>query len=282
MANSVTIPPADQQANPTPGDRPGLRFTPRLIQGVVYHHAQTADGGDLFLTSFGLPYAPQLEPDNWLASHWFEAHRRRLRGTSAIYRTQTKPVGGRSLDLVVRFNRVGQDLPVDTVTRDCYTHARFNSPFEEITQVMALRAAAFGPHRRRIWTKRPLAIYSPPTRLELWQTGRSESEIAAKQARHPEIQLEILRPYILVYGWIKGIDVQDAADQSGIPGAARDSFRAEAMAEVELELKEAGFRVLDMKPAHIIVRFDAAGRLRRRKDGRLVYALIDYELLEPE
>jgi len=282
MASSVTPTPANHQASPTSTSVPGLSFTRRLIQGVAYHHAQTADGGDLFLTSFGLPFAAQLQPDNWLAPQWFEAHRRRLRGTSAIYHTQTRPVGGRSLDLVVRFNRVGQDLPVDTVTRDCYTHARFNSPFEEITEVMDLRAARFGPHRRRVWTKRPLAIYSPPTRLELWQTGRSESEIAAKQARHPEVQLDILRPYILLYGWIKGVDAQDAADHSSVQGATREAFRAKAMAEVEFELKQAGFRVLDMKPAHIIVRFDAAGKLRRRKDGRLVYALVDYELLERE
>ena len=35
-----------------------------------------------------------------------------------------------------------------------------------------------------------------------------------------------------------------------------------------------------MKPAHVILRFDAAGQLKRRPDGRLLYALVDYELLE--
>ena len=52
------------------------------------------------------------------------------------------------------------------------------------------------------------------------------------------------------------------------------------MAEVERELGQAGFCVLDMKPAHIVIRFTKDGQLRRRKNGRLVYALIDYELLE--
>lgn len=257
-------------------------LTHRRIQGVDYYHAQLEDGGDLFLTRFGLPFQALLHPDNWLSTPWFEAHRRRLRGTSTIYRTQSQTVEGRALELVVRFNRMGEDLPVDTVTRDCYTHAEFNSPFEEIAEVMALRAARLGPDRLIISTKRPLAIYSPPTRLQLWQTGRIESRISAKQARLHDYTLDILRPYILVYGWIKGIDVQDAADEFGIGVSSREKFLAQTMAEVEQELSQVGFRVLDMKPAHIIVRFTPGGQLLRRKNGRLVYALIDYELLERE
>ena len=86
-------------------------------------------------------------------------------------------------------------------------------------------------------------------------------------------------PYILVYGWINGVDVQDAADKFALGGVSREVFLKETMAEVEAELQEAGFRVLDMKPAHIIVRLQE-GRPLRRRDGRLIYALIDYELLE--
>ncbi len=264
-----------------PGGRADGPFVRRVIQGVEYHQTRTAEGGDLFLTRFGLPFAAHLQPDNWLPAPWFDAHRRRLRGTSAIYLTQTKPVAGRGLNIVVRFNRVGEDLPVDTATHTRYTHAAFNSPFEEVAMLTALRGARVGPERRRIPTKRPLAIYSPPTRLQLWQTGRSESQIAAKQARLPEIRLDILRAYILVYGWVKGVDAQEAADHFGVGGATREALLAGALAEVEQDLRSAGFCVLDMKPAHIIVRFTPDGRLVRRRDGRLVYALIDYELLEP-
>jgi len=57
-----------------------LSFTRRFIQGVEYFHAQTSDGGDLFLTPFGQPYAAHLRPDNWLDAPWFDSHRRRLRG----------------------------------------------------------------------------------------------------------------------------------------------------------------------------------------------------------
>ncbi|MCP5522568.1 MAG: hypothetical protein H7A46_13585 [Verrucomicrobiales bacterium] len=258
----------------------GLDLGRRLIQGVDYHLRQTRDGGDLFLTRFGLPFAGQLHPENWLDSPWFETHRRRLRGTSAIYRTQTKPVEGRALDLVVRFSRVGEDVPVDTVTRGQQPDAEFNSPFEEVAALMALRAARFGPGRRRIPTKRPLAIYAPPTRMQLWQTGRSESRMAAKQARLPEIALDIRRTYVLVYAWIRGMDAEDAVEHIALPREGHEKFHGEIVAEVEADLAQAGFRMLDLKPAHILVRFNPDGGLVRHRDGRLVYALIDYELLE--
>lgn len=257
------------------------KYAKRSIQGVEYHHARLSNGGDLFLTGFGLPFATELQPENWLVSPWFEANRFRLRGTSAIYRVQSRPVQGRSLDLIVRFSRVGQDIPADTMTRDHFTHVSFNSPFEEFATVMALRAARVGPRRRRIPTKRPLAIYSPPTRLELWQSGRSETQMAVKQAQCRGIRLDIGRPYILLYGWIRGIDIQEAVDHYQVGGRWRDRFLVETVAEVERDLSEAGFHVMDMKPAHIIVRFTRSGELVRHKDGHLAYALIDYELLEP-
>jgi hypothetical protein len=40
-----------------------------------------------------------------------------------------------------------------------------------------------------------------------------------------------------------------------------------------------GFRVLDIKPGHIILRQRLDGRLLVRQ-GRLVYALVDFELLQ--
>jgi len=266
------------ETNKTPGIS---KFQQRSIQGVDYWHRKpAAAGGDLFLTRFGLPFAKHLDPANWLSEPWFSEHRRRLRGTSAIYYTQTKPVAGKSLEIVVRYNRVGQELPVDTLTRDLNTAAAFNTPFEEIAEVMRLRRERFGPKAWRVPTKRPLAIYSPPTRMQLWQTGRNESQIAAKLARNPEVELDILRTYILVYGWIKGIDLQDLVDDFCPRGGSRQQMLDGTMAEVEGELAQAGFRVLDMKPAHIVVRVGRDGRLKRRKNGRLVYALIDYELME--
>ncbi len=181
---------------------------------------------------------------------------------------------------MVRYNRVGEELPVDTLTLEKFIHAEFNSPFEEIAVLMQLRAARLGPQRRRIPTKKPLAIFEPPDLLQLWQSGRLESKIAMKLARYPQAMLDIRRQYILVYGWIRGLDAQQVADQLHLAGESRENFLRETTAFVADDLAEAGFRVLDMKPAHAILRFDEAGKLERRQDGKLLYALVDYELLE--
>ncbi len=255
-------------------------FQPREILGVKYFHRQTPDGGDLYLTEFGRPFARQLQPENWREPDWFVAHRQKLRGTSTIYRTLTKPVEGQSLEIVVRYNRVGEELPVDTLTLEKYINADFNSPFEEIAVLANLRAARRGTDRRRMPTKKPLAIFEPPDLLQLWQSGRLESKIAQKLARYPQATLDIRRQYILIYGWIKGHDAQQVADRWQLEGEPRLEFLRQTTAFVTDEMAEMGFRVLDMKPAHVILRFNPDGSLKRRQDGKLLYALVDYELLE--
>src|SRR5436190_3114302 len=149
------------------------------LLGLDYLRLRTANGGELYLTRFGAPFREQLAPENWYASDWFAARRTRLLGTSTIYRLPTKSVRGVSLDLVVRFSRVGEEVPIDAPTRNRNVDLEFNSPFEEFALVMELRAT-----RPRIFTKKPLAIFVPGEPLRLWQTGRLESKIAAKLARH--------------------------------------------------------------------------------------------------
>ena len=255
-------------------------FQPREILGVKYFHTQTPDGGDLYFTEFGLPFARQLLPQNWRDPEWFVAHRQKLRGTSTIYRTLTKPVDGKSLEIVVRYNRVGEELPVDTLTLEQFINADFNSPFEEIKVLMDLRASRRGTPRRRMPTKKPLAIFEPPDLLQLWQSGRLESKIAQKLARYPQAALDIRRQYILIYGWIEGYDAQQVADLWQLEGEPRMEFLKKTTAFVTDEMAEMGFRVLDMKPAHVILRLERDGTLKRRQDGKLLYALVDYELLE--
>jgi hypothetical protein len=191
-----------------------------------------------------------------------------------------KPVAGRSLDLVVRYSRMGERVPVDTDTLCRNVNSEFNSPFEEVSLVMELRTGQFGPPTLRIHTKKPLAIYVPAERLAIWQTGRSEDKFAARQARHPDFPLDIERQYIVIYGWIDGHDAEQTADLQGMTGGERSAFLAAITERAERELELKGFRVMDMKPAHVILRQRPSGRLLRRRDGRLAYAVVDYELLE--
>jgi len=250
------------------------------LLGVDYYRLKTDDGGDLYLTRFGLPFWKSLLPKNWYAREWFEANRKRLDGTSMVYKLPTRPVNDRALNLVVKWSRVGEVVPLDTLTVNKFIHAEFNSPFEEFSLLMELRRGEAGPAGIRIRTQRPLAIYVPSNRLQLWQTGRSEDKIRAKVTRHPGVEIDILRQYVVLFGWIKGLDAVQTAEKFGFEGRAQAEFLARVTSLVTHELWQKGYRVVDMKPAHIILRPQPDRFLLRDHNDQFAYALVDYELLE--
>ncbi|MCU0772331.1 MAG: hypothetical protein MUE94_11275 [Verrucomicrobia bacterium] len=247
--------------------------------GVDYSHLKTPDGGDLYLTQFGRVFWRYLQPENWYARDWFTAHRQRLHGTSTVYRVPTRPVAGRSINLVVKFSRVGEEIPMDTFTINKFVNAEFNSPFEEFSFLMELREGRMGPQSIQIKTQHPLAIYVPSRRLQLWQTGRSEAKIKAKITKHSGVEIDILRQYVVVFGWIKGLDAAQTADHLGLKGEARSRFLAQTNSLVVHELAQKGYQVADMKPEHVILRPQPDGSLLRDRNGQFVYGLVDYELL---
>jgi hypothetical protein len=242
--------------------------------GVNYSHLKTNNGGDLYLTKFGLPFREQLSPENWYAPGWFSSKRVRLVGTSSIYKVPTKPVRNVSIDLVVRFSRVGEEVPLYMTSRSASVDTEFNSPFEEFGLVMQLRQK-----RPRIFTKKPLAIFVPAERLQLWQTGRLESKIAAKLARNPEVRLDILRQYILLYGWIEGLNAVQVLRTFVTNTALGGTFLADLTNRAARDLEHHGFGMADIKPEHVILRINRDGSMLCLRNGELAYALVDYELL---
>lgn len=260
--------------------RPGPGRAPLRVLGVDYWRVRPSLGGDLYLTSWGLPFHAHLDPANWFAPEWFDAHRERLAGTSTIYRVATRPLAGRALDLVVRFSRVGLEVPLDTLTICRHPHAEFNSPFEEFALLTELRNSRGRTRPGRLLTKKPLAIYVPPGRFELWQTGRQEHKIAAKQARHPGLKIDPRRQYILLYGWIDGQNAVQTAAALQLQGPSRDRLLTRVTRLAIAELEDHGFRMLDIKPEHVLLRLRPDGTLLLRPDGQPAYALVDYELLE--
>jgi hypothetical protein len=243
---------------------------------VDYVHAKTSDGGDIYVTRHGLPFIGHMEPENWYITKWFKSHREKLAGTSTVYKVKTKPVDGTSLDMVVKWCRMGQDVPLETKIIEDVLRAEFNSPFEEFSLVEELRANSYGPSGLKIMLQKPLAVYVPPERLQLWQTGRSKAKIMSKIAKHPGIEIDILRQYILIYKWVRGLNAVAAFDQAGLPGAQLSAFTQQVINDLRLK----GYRVLDQKPAHFIMRPRPDGSLLKRRDSRIPYALVDFELLE--
>ena len=252
----------------------------KTLLGVPYDHYRMADGADLYVTPFGRPFLRHLWPENWLEPEWFSKSREALQGTSTVYKIKTRPVAGAGKDIVVKWCRVGEDVPMDTFTRLKFIEADFNSPYEEFSLLMEMRARA---RPGTIRTHKPLAIFVPAKRLELWQTGRSQSKIDYKKAQYRDVELDINRQYILVYEWIKGVASTEtaAAQAAQAAGYANAKSFALAMTDRSIEdMRQAGFRVLDVKPQHVIVRPRPNGGLLRDRSGRTAYALVDFELLE--
>ncbi len=248
---------------------------PVHILGVDYVHTVTAQGGDLYLTEAGLSYAPHLQPENWFERQWFRTHREVLRGTGAVYVVPTRPVDGESLGLVVKFNRAGERVPIETkVIRDLLD-CEFNGPFEEFALVEELRRRGRAARGLRIETQVPLAIYVPPEKTQPSQSGRFQWRIDRAIARHPGVALDVLRDYIMVYSWLPGVDSSEAHEM----GLLTDLELRALTARATEELSQAGFTVLDMKDAHVIVRLANATDLEMR-NGQVEHAVIDYELME--
>ncbi len=156
---------------------PGATFL--RVLGVNYVHLKTDQGDDLYITQYGAPFYRHLLPENWYEPEWFKEKRERLVGTGTVYKVPTKAVPGcvtPSINLTVKWSRVGQDVPLDTFTLYKNINAEFNTPFEEFALLEELRQGEYGPRSLRILTQKPLAIYVPSERLQLWQTGRSRKK----------------------------------------------------------------------------------------------------------
>jgi hypothetical protein len=265
---------------------------------VVYAHIKTNDGGDLYLTRFAEPYLEHFQIANWYEKEWFDAHKVRLLGTSSVYRVPTREINGKSLDLVVKNCRVGEDVPIDTHTLQEFCDAEFNSPWEEFSLVTEMRESTYGPRDMKVNTQRPLAIYVPPERMQPWQSGRSRSKINRIQAKHPGIDLDILKQYKLIYEWIEGKNLLEVFEHVDINNDELTRHLKKINYMVLADLEKKGYLVADMKPEHIIISeddtvrieeigraehiIDAAGRqvdLVYQLIGDGAYSVIDYELL---
>lgn len=247
---------------------PSLDATHVRILGVDYLHVRLEGHDDLYVTHFGAQSLQHLLPENWWEREWFEANREPLPGSSTIYRVRTKEVGGAPKDLVIKWSRVGQDIPGDTAHGPHL--GEFNSPFEEFALVLEMRDAR---HESPgvIRTHRPLAIFCPQRRVALWRTGRKEHKFERKRRDHVEIELDAFRHYVLIYEWIKGVDIT----HTSLPAPQVEGLTLAAEADV----RRKGFVVADRKPHHVIVRPDSTGAPRRNSRGRIPYALVDFELL---
>ncbi len=263
---------------PTGIDGLGIDFAPQpliTVLGVKYLHLRMEDGTDLYVTEYGMPFTKCLLPDNHLGDPaWRSDHSVRLPGTSDVYRMTTKEVEGRSKEIVVKWNRMGQDIPGETATGDL-AGAEFNSPFMEFSLVLEMRDV---PHDepQRLRTHKPLAIYVPRKFVEGERLGRRRHKMEVIQRSHEEIDLDWNRKYAVIYEWLDGIDAADACRENRI----ETDEMVELLRRSNEDMQSRGYCVRDSKPQHVIVRPDSTNRLVRDKTGAVLYGLVDFELLQ--
>jgi len=248
---------------------------PKTILGVDYLHLRSSNQDDLYVTQDGRPFLEHLRPERlFLDKQWLRENSVRLRGSSTCYRIRTKRLDGVQKDIVLKWNRMGQNILLPR-EQGHGPDAEFNSPFEEFMLLTELRNS-----RREspgaIHTHRPLAIFVPRERKDLDRLGRTEQKMLRILERHKDLDLDMFRSYAVVYEWIKGIDAVEAAEQ----GLLDDRGMAELTLEAERKVKAKGFEVLDRKPHHLIVRPRPDGSLARDREGAVLYALVDFELLK--
>jgi hypothetical protein len=267
------------------------------ILGVIYVHKKTSDGGDIYFTQHGLPYAEYLSLENWYEKQWFENNKEKLLGTGSVYKIPTKKINNKNIELVVKNCRVGEDVPLDTHTLLEFINAEFNSPWEEFALVMEMREGKYGSSNITINTQEPLAIYVFPEKMQLWQSGRSRTKINKIKARHPGIDLDILRQYKLIYGWIKGKNVVEIFIDIGLTPKELESTLEPITKKVIDDIAQKGYVIADMKPAHIIISQEYVELINKINDNNsqnlkekqkafiigLIecgkYSVVDYELL---
>ncbi len=278
------------------GERPPFHILPgedraRLF-GVDYALCRQADGGDLYITSLAWHWLDYLRPQRWWDAKNITVQGERLAGsTGTVYRVRSEPPGEPFRDLVVKFSRVAQDVPlfipddfVDSLPREAVAMARFLGPFAEFGLIHELRHSIFNHGERRLRTKVPLAIYSPPETYPLWQTGRHRDifrahlrTMAQEQFENglAQVVLDIERDYLEIFAWVDGIDAEEAFDR----GLLGQTELVELTRAANHTLTRLGYRVLDNKPRHLIVRVKPDGTLMRRH-GDIVYSMVDFELLQ--
>lgn len=255
----------------------------RCVFGVDYAHFRGHQNGDLFVTRWGWPILESLFPKNWFVGEPFTKTGRVLAGsTGAVFRVEIPHPARGQVAVVVKFSRVAQEmrLPLTGSAPGCEP-AAFLSPFEEFGRLSKLKSVA----RLTLPTKAPLAIYSPPTRYlssqlhrlpELCQqhSQRLEADQAGQAA---PVRYDWERLYILLYRWMDGLQAEEAVER----GWLTESAARKLCEEVGQQLEKWGWRVLDHRPRHLILRpCPQTGRLRQRR-GRPLCGMVDYELLYP-
>jgi hypothetical protein len=257
------------------GDRRLFRARPLItVLGVKYLHLRMEDGTDLYVTEYGLPFTKCLcRKTTGPMTEWMKEHSRPLPGTSAVHRVKTKEVDGRSKEIVIKWNRMGQDIPGETRALDA-ANAEFNSPFMEFSLVIELRNTRFESPGKALHPQAAGHLRAAEVRQ-----GRTTWAVAHKmeaiQRTPRRDRIDWNRNYAVIYEWLKGIDAVEACREGLLD--QRRAGRPDGALQRGSGPKGL-YRQRQQAAAH---HRSPDGRRRLVKDRRQdLYGLVDFELLK--
>ncbi len=162
---------------------------------------------------------------------------------------------------------------------------------------MELRESQYGSKDLRINTQLPMAIYVPPERMQIWQSGRSRAKINRIRAKHPGIDLDILKQYKLIYKWIEGKNLPEVFEHIDVNEDIKFEHLKRLNKTVMSHLVKKGYLVADMKPEHIIINEGDSKQIEELSNSKTAesakkqidylykiinagrYSVVDYELM---
>jgi hypothetical protein len=182
----------------------------------------------------------------------------------------------RQLDIVLKWNRMGTDVPGETFDeKSKLENARFLSPFEEFQLLQELKAGLrYTPGVFELQI--PMAIYVPAMKEDSVSLGRRDYLMSFIQKKHKEdVGIDSDRNYAVIYQWLEGINIVQAYKK----GVVREQDVQELLEKADIEMRDSGFVIADHKAEHLIVKLIDSNVLRDG-NGNIMYGYVDYELLE--
>jgi hypothetical protein len=247
------------------------------ILDIPYRHLIFDSGDEMYITDEGLAVWQNLLPENfWTDKDWFQAHSERQRGSGNVYKIRTKPIGKNQLDIVLKWNRMGVDVPGETFDEvSNLENARFLSPFEEFHLLQELKdGLQYTPGMFELQV--PLAIYVPATKEDSITLGRRQYLMSFIQKQHnKDVGIDFDRNYAVIYKWLEGINIVQAYKR----GVVREQDIQELTEKAAIEMRDNGFVIADHKAEHLIVKL-VGTNVFRDVHGNIRYGYVDYELLE--
>jgi hypothetical protein len=247
------------------------------ILDIPYRHMIFESGDEMYITEQGLTVWEHLLPENfWIDKDWFQSNSEKQMGSGNVYKIKTKPIESKQLDIVLKWNRMGTDVPGETIDEmSNLENARFLSPFEEFQLLHELKTGL--RHTPGFFELQvPLAIYVPVTKEDQISLGRREYLMSFIQKQHKQdVGIDFDRNYAVIYQWMEGINIVQAYKR----GVVREQNIEELMEKSAIEMNDSGFLIADHKAEHLIVNV-VNNNVYRDDNGNILYGYVDYELLE--